>query len=223
MTGTAIPSPGREPLPAVDDALLLAFPTPVVNYFWPDVTAINAELTATILACESADAGVHRSNVGGWHSGTDFLAGSTPAVVELRARIEAFVAELTRKVHADPRSRPRTVFRIEGWANILRTGQYHGVHCHPNAFWSGVYYVAGNRAPPGERLAGRLELIDPRPAAAMVHSDDTWLSGRMLINPAAGQMVVFPAWLQHYVHPVAGDEPRITVAFNAMVAGPVAG
>jgi hypothetical protein len=30
-------------------------------------------------------------------------------------------------------------------------------------------------------------------------------------------MVVFPAWMQHFVDPHASDEPRVVVSFNAVV------
>lgn len=206
------------PLPALRDALVLAFPTAVVNYQWPEVAALNATLAATILAAEASSPGVVRSNVGGWHSGTAFLAGTAEGVPELRARLEAFVAELLRTV-LDPVPAALPLFRLEGWANVLRAGQYHSLHSHPSATWSGAYYVTGNPDAGVPGHAGRLELVDPRPGTGVTHAGSSWLYGRLLINPGPGQMVVFPGWLQHYVHPVAGDEPRISVAFNVVVAG----
>jgi hypothetical protein len=47
---------------------------------------------------------------------------------------------------------------------------------------------------------------------------DTPLVGRLLITPEAGKIVVFPSWLQHFVHPNAGDTDRVAVAFNIIIA-----
>ena len=37
------------------------------------------------------------------------------------------------------------------------------------------------------------------------------------VQPQAGLLVVFPSWLYHWVHPYAGERPRIAVSFNATV------
>jgi hypothetical protein len=49
------------------------------------------------------------------------------------------------------------------------------------------------------------------------HLVDTPLHGRLLIRPQAGRTVVFPSWMQHFVHPNASDTDRITVAFNIII------
>jgi hypothetical protein len=37
------------------------------------------------------------------------------------------------------------------------------------------------------------------------------------VTPRDGLLVVFPAWLYHYVNPYQGTAPRISVAFNATI------
>jgi hypothetical protein len=37
------------------------------------------------------------------------------------------------------------------------------------------------------------------------------------VRPESGLLVVFPSWLYHWVHPYAGQPPRIAVSFNATV------
>ena len=44
------------------------------------------------------------------------------------------------------------------------------------------------------------------------------LEERHLIDPTPGLMVLFPSWLQHFVHPFFGKGERISIAFNAMTA-----
>jgi hypothetical protein len=58
--------------------------------------------------------------------------------------------------------------RALGWGAILREGNTQGIHIHPYANISGVYYVA---APPGaleaSRDSGKISFYDPRPRANM--------------------------------------------------------
>jgi hypothetical protein len=37
------------------------------------------------------------------------------------------------------------------------------------------------------------------------------------VVPQTGMLLMFPAWLYHYVHPYRGTEPRISVAFNVTI------
>jgi uncharacterized protein (TIGR02466 family) len=195
--------------------MVSAFATPIANYRWPDSGELNAELAALVLDEESREPGVSRSNIGGWHSGLDFLDREAPMIAALRDRIENFVTDLNEAVFSDDADRQPRDFSLEGWANVLRDGGYNSLHSHPNSFWSGVYYVTGNNASDEYPFSGKLELVDPRPGASLEYVDSTRLYGRFLVNPSPGQMIVFPSWLQHFVHPCRGNEPRISIAFNA--------
>jgi uncharacterized protein (TIGR02466 family) len=193
------------------------FATPVANYLWPDSETLNRALADLLRGRERRAPGIARSNVGGWHSTTDLFDWEIPAVRELATRIERYVSALFGSVALDRQAAP-PAFRLEGWGNVLRRGQYHSVHSHPNAFWSGVYYVNGNPAPDGDHpFSGKLELLDPRPGVGMNYVEGTNLYGRFLVNPSPGQMVVFPGWLQHQVHPYFGAGERLTIAFNVIV------
>ena len=35
------------------------------------------------------------------------------------------------------------------------------------------------------------------------------------VHPVAGDLILFPSWLMHQVPPTSGDQPRLSVAFNA--------
>ncbi len=60
-----------------------AFPTLLGRLLVPDADAMNQELHALILAEEAKYASLGRSNIGGWHSRTDFLNHPEPAVAAL--------------------------------------------------------------------------------------------------------------------------------------------
>lgn len=212
--------PATQELPlqhSLDEALLMSFSTPLLNMVWPDSEALNHALRELILAAAREGGGIARSNVGGWHSDLRFLAQDAPCVLELRSRIERIINELTRRVARPQSAGQRVRFDVEAWANVLPQGGYHSLHSHPNAFWSGVYYVTDNEAVEGHPLSGKLELVDPRPGASLRYADLTDLYGRFLLSPRAGQMIVFPSWLQHFVHPYFGAGERISVAFNVSI------
>lgn len=205
------------PLPQpLQQCVRSTFATPLVNILWPESDNLNNGLLEIIesLRQQPSDA---RSVVGGWHSNTRFLDRQEPAVRGLVSRLRSLERELASAFlnHDEQGALPRT--RVEGWANVLPPGGYHIPHSHPNAFWSGVYYVNGCHARDGDSDAGKLELLDPRTGAALSHVVDSPLYGRLLITPQPGRMVAFPSWLTHFVHPNGGDEDRITVAFNIMI------
>ena len=194
--------------------MISTFATPLVNYQWSDTMELNAALHELIMTRLEEDSGVQKSNVGGWHSTTDFLSWDAPCVQELRQRLERFTVELTGLV-LDPAKKERKIqFSIEAWANVLRHGDYNSMHVHPNSFWSGCYYINGNDPVEGHPFSGKLELIDPRPGASLSYAENTNLYGRFLLTPVAGQMIVFPSWLQHQVHPYFGESERVSIAFN---------
>jgi uncharacterized protein (TIGR02466 family) len=193
-------------------ATQLAFATPVVAYRWPAAEALNGALREAILRAERERPGMgQRSNVGGWHSGLDFADWPAPPVRELRRRIERMARALLDGSAPEPAAR---IFRLDAWANVLRQGDYHSPHNHPNAVWSGVYYVDDGAVSADRPHAGELELLDPRAGVNMAPFAGEAFERRVRIKPATGLMVCFPAWLRHLTHPYSGPGERISVAFN---------
>jgi uncharacterized protein (TIGR02466 family) len=198
--------------------LIMAFATPVVAYPWPESDALNQELAELVLAGERQSGGIGRSNVGGWHSATDFLDWDAAPIRTLRLRIVRMTIAITRAITLT-RTAPRTFNAgIDGWANVSRHGQYNAIHNHPNCLWSGTYYVCAGEPDPDTEFNGRLELIDPRAGTSALAPENTMLRGRYLITPTPGLMVLFPSWLNHFVHPFFGRGARISIAFNITTA-----
>lgn len=198
------------------DDVTMVFPTPLLIQDWSDpMAALNEALRRLILDEAARMAGVTKSNVGGWHSTPDFLAREDPPIRAVFDRVRRLSFDLARAFMPPGDYR----FRVEGWANLLRAGDYNGVHNHPNATWSGVYYVTGNRQLETARsaLAGKLEFFDPRPGATMSYSVDNALQRRCLFNPEPCAAVIFPSFLQHMVHPYSGVDERISIAFNITI------
>lgn len=213
----AAKSEGEKLARPIEECVQMVFPTPIAIYDWPDSEMLNAALRTIVLAAESGAETLPRSNVGGWHSDPDFIHRTEPCFEQLRQRIRTLMGEMTRLTMKPGNHR----YRLEGWANVLRKGQYNSIHVHPNSTWSGVYYVTGNPPPIAgegvEQFSGKLELIDPRPAASATYTIENMMQQRSFFNPPAGAMILFPSWMQHQVHPYFGPDVRISIAFNVLL------
>jgi len=122
--------------------LAMVFGTPVAVHQWPDSEAVNAELGTLVLAREAGEGGVQHSNVGGWHSKSDFFSWDADCVRTVRERVVRMVMEMTRVTMAEQIGDRKLDFGLKGWANVNRDRSYNLVHNHPNHVWSGTYYVA---------------------------------------------------------------------------------
>lgn len=193
------------------------FPTVILERRFEGVADLNARLATRILARERADGGVVRSNVGGWHSATDFLRWEGPESAELFQQVARALkdyAAVERKVDATALD---MTISAEAWANVARDGNYSKPHVHPNSNVSGVYYVDVGDAAADDRYSGVIEFMDPRNRPGMFHTEGTALSDAYRVVPETGMLLMFPAWLYHYVHPYRGQKPRICVAFNLTI------
>jgi uncharacterized protein (TIGR02466 family) len=143
-----------------------------------------------------------------WQSG-HALQGK-PEFAELVTCIDAAVSNVLAfiKVADAP-------FRITGcWVNVLDPGAAHEMHCHPNNFLSGVYYVQTQEG------ADAISFHDPRPQAAIIRPPVTELTAyntdQVVVTVSDGTLLVFPAWLPHSVSVNTSARPRISVSFNVM-------
>ena len=115
----------------------LLFPTPIYVADLND-NALNQQLERDIVNWSNQDKGIVRTNVNGWHSGTDMnLRPEYKKLVDLLYEAQHVIYE---QEHLD--SEP---FLGNMWANINPPGGLNRAHIHPNSLWSGVYYVKAGR------------------------------------------------------------------------------
>ena len=191
----------------------LAYATPVLAWPWQDSQKLNDALATAILTEEKRSRSVENNIVGGWSSKKDLLRWKLDGMAEMGRRIQDLAGAATRATNTT-KAQMSVRFRLEAWANVLRAGGYHNVHDHPNAVWSGVYYVRAAPFDTARPLAGVIEFLDPRQAADANSLPGSVLRERLRYAPVPGLMIVFPGWLRHLVHPVAGDGERISISFN---------
>lgn len=194
------------------------FPTFIGRFLIPDAESMNQDLRSIILAHESDYPSLGRSNIGGWHSRPDFLIRSEPAVGALTNWVTWAVRQMIEATAG------RGVFKgelsISAWATICRAGAYHAPHSHPDNAWSGVYYVDAGTNHPDHPLSGVLEFLDPRAGVEAVTAPGDPYGDPVRVRPHSGLLVIFPSWLFHWVHPYAGQAPRVAVSFNVTLGTP---
>lgn len=116
---------------------------------------------------------------------------------------------------------------LQGWANVNRLGDYHDPHNHPYAYLSGTYYVrVPNSHAKGLRnrsdvRPGCITFYDPRGTVNMTAiKDDLQIEPEYTVQPRPGMILMWPAFVMHFVHPNLSDKPRISISFNVVVKNP---
>lgn len=186
------------------------FATPLVTYVLEDVTELNATLRERILAHQSENAGIGKSNEGGWHSQVGELEFCGDAGELLISYMRALGDEATRRVCREHGEPPPVRWNVYAWANVNRAGDFNKIHVHPASTWSGTYYIdAGNATD----AAAPLHLFDPCQARAVTFLPHA-LRDSVFVHPKPGLMVLFPSYVPHMVFPHEGAGTRISIAFN---------
>ena len=191
----------------------LWFPTPVYSYDLPNAQELNKSLIKHIKKWSKKDKGLKKTNRGGWHSTTDMHS---------KSEYEPLIQELMNMQDTICREEGYTSSMYLGnmWANINYPDCFNRDHTHPNADWSGVYYV---QTP---KNCGLLDIQDPRYQANMLLPGQLprkkippRLWKQQKYEPVTGRVVVFPAWLNHGVTINESKEKgekswRISISFN---------
>lgn len=108
------------------------------------------------------------------------------------------------------------VFKVKGaafrqmWACINKKHDQNLIHSHTNNYnLSGVYYLNV----PAD--SGEIVFRDPRPGANQapyrLFKDD---GDSEYFTPAAGLILMFPSYLEHFVLPNRSDSDRISMSFD---------
>ncbi len=213
---------------AVSPDITLTFGVPILAQTVANGAAVNDGLRRAILAREQRDRGARKSNAGGWHSEETLLTWPDPEIGVLKGWIDSAVQRISRLPVRNNPENVRLAYRATGWANVNRDGHYNTQHVHSGSHWAVVYYVAVGEEQPGHAFNGMLELRDPRPAAVHGRLPGFMFGRALTFRPHPGLLVVFPAWIEHWVHPFHGMGERISIAINVDITkyevdGPPAG
>ena len=170
------------------------------------------QMAQNIIQWSKEDKGVQKTNVDGWHSETNMH--SKPEYKPLVDELFKMVYEVFNEEWLDGQARLGNM-----WANINPPGGYNKPHVHPNALFSGVYYV---KAPIN---SGQLVCTDPRPGIQTCMPNrkkgepPKHLWRDLHLQPKENRAIIFPSWLWHSVQPNQSNDIRISISFNFIQDG----
>jgi uncharacterized protein (TIGR02466 family) len=169
---------------------------------------VNAVLAMRAAAPKPAGRTVRR----GWNS-EEMTVLERPDFAPLKQAIRAACAGALGEMGLG-----RAVFSLQSWVNMHDRGGFNFTHMHEGTLLSGSFYL---QVPPG---SGQFVFRDPRPGVIHGSVKGAVANGHADVHlaPSTGLLVLFPCWMEHYVETHESDEPRITIAFNA-VSGNYAG
>ena len=205
--------PSETPFDA--DGFVDLWPTTLLRRRLPGHDVANAELLRLITAMEAEKADLTTD-----YRADNLLALENPAVTWLRDCINKTIIDYLKRAGLDY----AVNWSLQGWANVNRRGDYHDPHNHPHAYLSGTYYVAMPEAapPPPENRSdvrpGAISFYDPRGGVNMTAiRGDRQIEAEFTHHPRPGEVLLWPAFLLHFVHPNLSDDKRVSISFNAML------
>ncbi len=182
------------------------------------IEAFNADLVDRLGALHGQGFRTHpldQSLRGGTQTARSLLADPDPRIRSfleaLREPLAAYQAAIGHDAAHPLLERNVGPSRVVGcWSVKLQRSGFHVNHVHPEGWISSAYYVeVPDEVQDPDARSGWIKFGEPRfptPGAEPAH----------FVQPRAGRLVLFPSYLWHGTTPITGDQPRMTIAFDAV-------
>ena len=201
------------PKKAGKDNFIAAFATPIFLRHYADTAELNDTLAETIrqMAHSQQSSDRFRSHQGGFYSDDSFFRTKLPGVERLERLVQHAVTDYIREVEGP--NAPTLRVDLSAWVALTRAGDYQAPHVHGGATLSGIYYV---EVPDVTEPQGCIDLLSPLEQQEMSFLK-RYSKTHCRVCPKVGDLLIFPAYCKHFVHPFTGADDRIAVVFNATV------
>lgn len=211
MGDQSVESANREM--AHKDNFIAAFATPLFLRRYADTADLNRTLAETIrqMARQQQSDDSFRSHQGGFYSDDSFFRTTQPGAERVERLVRQAVSDYIRQVEGPSASTLRV--DLSSWVALTRAGDYQAPHVHGGATLSGIYYVEVPNVPEPQ---GCIDLLSPLEQQEMTFLK-RYSKTHCRVSPKAGDLLIFPAYCKHFVHPFTGTAERIAVVFNATV------
>ncbi len=198
------------------DRMMLSMPIEVPAG-WSDLESFLTELSTRLTALHNPHG--HRLLYQSLRQGTettqDLSRNQDPVIQSL---FRAFAAPIARyREHIGQgegplRRRNRGATRFNGaWSVRLHRDGYHTSHVHPRGWISSAFYV---QLPGSMTAASTGDGVLSFGAPGMLTKPS--LPPELSVRPEMGLLVLFPSYFWHGTLPFHSDQPRLTVAFDAV-------
>ena len=138
------------------DRLLTAFPTLILQRRLEGMEETNRQLEALVaqIAATEPNSTTGTTTEGGFQTKEDLFQRDNPGIAALKPHIFSAMQDYAGQLVRQELTRPpqKVDFILWGWAVAYKAGHSQGLHVHPSANVSGVYYVT---APPSTLEPGR--------------------------------------------------------------------
>jgi len=204
-----------------------AFATPFAQISYPDCELLNQQLEQffdqlTAQGDKYRNPRLHNyAQDALFESNFDLFKYDNAAVQRLRHFVLQSVAWVMARLNGYSKADlDRLQLNADAWFHITEFAGYFYTHNHPMASWSAVYCVNPGTSPADKPDSGVLRFHDPRPHAntyldaGNARLNAEYATSNLNFKLKAGQLVIFPSYLQHEVAPFMGNDRRITVAVN---------
>ena len=189
------------------------------HYDGEKVGQLNRDLFKLILKLE-ADTCVSKKGTatqGGFHTEPTFVNRKDAVVTRFREKVlipgvQQYMVNYYRLQGVPPVELTPDKLTIQGWGNVMRSGEWNAPHNHITAHFrlSAVYYLqTPNNCPSPE---GALQLENPNQISVQHGA-----YGNAKIYPREGDLVIFPCYQVHFSHPFSVPGERILIASDIRV------
>lgn len=203
------------------------FATPLLKFTQPDAETLNADLWRDACALRAAAADIQGDsnpnqrgwrpgnflNYSEWRSNREIFKLQERSFQTLRSWIKDCAIEASRQFWEKSNSN-RYKISMDAWININGKDSLNGPHSHAGSHWSAVYYV---KVPDSgkDSKSGAIEFLDPRGNISGSCLPNALTFGpKHTLMPVPGELILFPSYLMHWVHPNKSDEERMSIAVN---------
>ena len=186
---------------------------------WPDLAGYLRDLATCLHRLHTLHAHpLHNSLRGGSQTTQNLLRNENPVI---RAFFTAIDEPIRRHIETiapgdTPLARRKLGgYRLKGcWSVRLRGAGYHTNHVHPQGWLSSACYIQLPRAISGDNPGreGFLKFGEPGYRTTPALAPDYF------IRPEPGLLALFPSYFWHGTVPFAGDDSRLTIAFDLVPA-----
>jgi uncharacterized protein (TIGR02466 family) len=149
------------------------------------------------------------SNVGGWQSsdlGQSYIEKNMPETFKMLEGVRKIVKEIYRTWGFE--SEPNF---DNAWCNVNGSKDYNLAHCHPQSYFSFVYYVTCNPN------SGKIVFMRPDLQShyfPKLENINKYTFGKYHFTPEPHTCIVFPSYLEHFVEPNMSEDFRISISGN---------